>query len=128
MELRNNARWIRDSLGPTLAQEGPLLVDGLTLSCIRELLQDLEHIAVTLDMLRFSRIDKALVEIWKNGSLWPADIVLRAKDLVMRWEDVLGPLKSLRAELWASGGRLEDVRRVNTWKDDSADHSVVCTS
>lgn len=126
VELRNDARWIRDSLGPLLAQEGPLTVDSLTLSCVGELLQDLEHTAVTIDMLRFSRIDKALVEIWKNGSLWPADIVLRAKELVICWEDVLGPLKNLRAELWALGGRLEDVRRVKPWKDDSTDHSAVC--
>lgn len=35
-----------------------------------------------------------------------------AEALLSRWEERVGPLKSVRADLWGKGGRLEGCRKV----------------
>ena len=71
---------------------------------------------MTLDLLRSSRIHKALMVIPATGdAFWPMDIQVRAEELMAKWEDELGPLKNLRADLYGPGGRMEGVRKL-TWK------------
>ena len=71
---------------------------------------------MTLDLLRSSRIHKALMIIVATETAsWPMDILVRAEELITKWEDELGPLKNLRADLYGPGGRMEGVRKL-TWK------------
>ena len=71
---------------------------------------------MTLDLLRSSRIHKALmVIVATEDASWPMDILVRAEELITKWEDELGPLKNLRADLYGPGGRMEGVRKL-TWK------------
>ena len=51
-----------------------------------------------------------------GNTCWPMDILVHAEELITKWEDELGPLKSLRADLYGPGGRMEGVRKI-TWKD-----------
>ena len=71
---------------------------------------------MTIDLLRTSHIHKALMVIvaTENAS-WPMDVLVRAEELMTKWEDELGPLKDLRADLYGPGGRMEGVRKL-TWK------------
>ena len=67
---------------------------------------------MTADLLRYSRIEKALVVIAAGGGAWPADASLMAEALLVSWEERVGALKNVRADLWGVGGRLEGCRRV----------------
>ena len=50
-----------------------------------------------------------------GNACWPMDIRVRAEELMTKWEADLGPLKHLRVDLYAPGGRMEGVRKL-TWK------------
>lgn len=116
-ELRMHSRHIRDVLSPLLSRE-PLLTrsDSATLHSIFKLL---EGTTMTLELLRFSRMEKALQLIVAIGpSVWPIGIIVQAENMIRKWEDQLGQgtLKNLRADLWGSCGRLEGVRRIKDWR------------
>ena len=56
-----------------------------------------------------------MVIVATGDASWPMDILVRAEELIAKWEDELGPLKNLRADLYGPGGRMEGVRKL-TWK------------
>lgn len=51
-----------------------------------------------------------------GNNSWPMDVVVHAEELVTKWEDKLGPLKNVRADIYGPGGRMEGVKKI-TWKD-----------
>ena len=53
-----------------------------------------------------------MVIVAMGNACWPMDVLQRAEDLMTRWEDELGPLKNLRADLYGPGGRMEGVRKI----------------
>ena len=111
--LRTHSRYIRDELGPLLIREPAMT--GPDSATIRSIFRLLKSTAITLDDLRFSRMEKALQLIVVTGaSVWPMDVVVEAENTLQRWEDRFGQgsLKNLRADLWGEGGRLEGVRRI----------------
>ena len=80
---------------------------------IHSIFKKLESTPMTLDLLRFSRIEKALMVIANTGpSWWPVEVVEQAEEMIQRWEDQLGPLKNLRADLHGQGGRLEGLSKI----------------
>ena len=89
------------------------------MALLRSTLLKVNAISANLDVLRFSRIEKALLLISTPG--WPADIAAMARKILVRWEDALGPLQELRADLWGIGGRLEGVRKVEFTMPDDAE-------
>lgn len=113
-ELLLSSRYIRDTLVPLLAKQPKLShADSL---CLRSIFKTLDVTPMTVDLLRRSRIHKALLVIAATGDAsWPMDILVRAEELIAKWEDELGPLKHLRADLYGPGGRMEGVRKM-TWK------------
>ena len=118
-ELRLHSRYIRDTLVPLLAKQ-PKLNESDSV-CLHSIFKTLDAILMTLDLLRYSRIEKALMVIVAMGNAcWPIDILEHAEDLITRWEDELGPLKHLRADLYGPGGRMEGVRKI-TWEDGTPD-------
>lgn len=119
-ELRTHSRYIRDNLMPLVGRNGrDCGLNSRDLALLRSTLLKVNAIPVTLDVLRFSRIGKALVLISTPG--WPADIAAMARKILVRWEDALGPLQELRADLWGIGGRLEGVRKVEFTMPDDAE-------
>ena len=111
-ELLLHSRYIRDTLVPLLAKQ-PKLNHSDTL-LLRSIFKILEATPMTLDLLRSSRIHKALMVIPATGdAFWPMDIQVRAEELMAKWEDELGPLKNLRADLYGPGGRMEGVRKLS---------------
>lgn len=119
-ELRKHSRYIRDNLIPLVSGDrGIYELNNRDLALLRSTLLKVNAISVTLDVLRFSRIERALVLISTPG--WPADIAAMARKILVRWEDALGPLQELRADLWGIGGRLEGVRKVEFTMPDDAE-------
>ncbi|KAL6720512.1 hypothetical protein ACLMJK_002436 [Lecanora helva] len=117
-ELRLHARYIRDTLVPILARQSKLTQSDNAL--LRSILKRLDSTQMTLDLLRYSRMEKALMVIAATGaSTWPMEIVMKAEELIQKWEDELGPLKNLRADLHGPGGRLEGVRKLTDGKKES---------
>lgn len=119
-ELRTHSRYIRDTLIPLAGGDGGHCeVNSRDLALLRFTLLKVNAISVTLDVLRFSRIEKALLLI--STPEWPADIAALARKILVRWEDALGPLQELRADLWGIGGRLEGVRKDEFTMPDDAE-------
>lgn len=119
-ELRTHSRYIRDNLIPLVGGDrGVCELNSRDLALLRSTLIKVNAISVTLDVLRFSRIEKALLLISTPG--WPADIAAMARKILVRWENALGPLQELRADLWGIGGRLEGVRKVEFTMPDDAE-------
>ncbi|KAL8674031.1 MAG: hypothetical protein Q9168_001563 [Polycauliona sp. 1 TL-2023] len=104
------SRWIRDHLAPKKAKDGSVAAVNhfYDLTPLRSALDELIVSPMDLDTLRYSRMEKALQRIVEaEGGNWPPDIILKAKDLIARWEKSIGPLQRVRTDLWATGGRLE---------------------
>lgn len=114
-ELRLHSRYIRDTLVPLLSKQSRLSHSDSV--CLHSIFKTLDAIPMTIELLRYSRIEKALMAIAATGSAyWPMEILAHAGEMITKWEDELGPLKNLRADLYGPGGRMEGVRKI-TWKD-----------
>ena len=109
--LRTHSRFIRDYLAPIMASNRYTMSrsDHKTLNSV---FVSLSELCVTEAALRYSRIHKALIMITSGGAPWPAEFILLAETLLEQWEKKLGPLKDIRPDLWAPGGRLHGLRRV----------------
>ncbi|KAG8528910.1 uncharacterized protein KY384_006599 [Bacidia gigantensis] len=105
--LRLHATYIRDTLVPLLSSDRDLPIQEAIL--LRNILSKISRISpIATDMLRQTRIERALKIIATSGSPWPADTVRQAKVILRRWEKEVGfPLDSIRADLFGRGGRLE---------------------
>ncbi|KAL8950376.1 MAG: hypothetical protein Q9222_003593 [Ikaeria aurantiellina] len=117
-DLLAHSRYIRDILAPRIAS-GEIQAAGehaFDLTHLRSALEELEKTTMNLATLRFSRMEKALQRIIEapHGS-WPPDIVVKARTLMIRWEESIGPLQKVRSDLWATGGRLEGLARPKKW-------------
>lgn len=116
-ELRTHSRHIRDTLAPAVAINSDSPLNQTDLSFVRAALDRADAIPMTLDLLRYSRIHKALVQIAVAGKGWPLEMVIQADDILMKWEITLGPLQDLQADLWGPGGRLEGLMKLKNWQD-----------
>ncbi len=110
--LRVIARHIRDALGPLVAREGGEVLSTTNIAELLAFFGDVKKTAMTIEMIRYSRIEKAMMEICGPGTRWPPDLIKRAEDVIDRWERSLGPVKYVKANLWGPNGRLEGVTKV----------------
>ena len=114
-ELRLHSRYIRDALVPHLSREQSLSHSDTVI--VHNIFKKLKSTPMTLDLLRFSRMEKALMVIIATGaSCWPMELVVKAEEMMQKWEDQIGPLKDLRADLYGPGGKLEGLRKITTWE------------
>ena len=114
-ELRLHSRYIRDTLVPHLSREQSLSHSDTVI--VHNIFKKLKSTPMTLDLLRFSRMEKALMVIIATGaSCWPMELVVKAEEMMQKWEDQIGPLKDLRADLYGPGGKLEGLRKITTWE------------
>lgn len=120
-DLLAHSRYIRDTLVPRLAKGSNVVLGKSTfdLAPLRSALEELHKSPMTVEILSFSRIEKALQKIVEaRGSGWPPDIVSKARDLTVRWEESLGSLQRVKTDLWGLGGRLEGLAKPgkSLWK------------
>lgn len=109
-DLLIHSRFIRDELAPLVASKGHLTLALDEISTLGLIMVSLNAVSMTLDLLRYSRVDKAL-RLIAMGSEWPLEIMMQAEELVTKWELALGSLQSIHADLWAPGGRLQGIGR-----------------
>ena len=106
-ELLQHSRYIREQLKTTVIVAGgiPRADDEL----LRSVLDRLGTVRVTTALLRFSRIEKALLSIIDNEhGGWSPGIVGEAQNVFEKWSDDLGQdLRHVRADFFGIGGRLE---------------------
>ena len=114
-ELRLHSRYIRDTLVPHLSREQHLNHSDTVI--VNSIFKKLKSTPMTLDLLRYSRMEKALMVIVATGvSCWPMEVVIMAEEMMQKWEDQMGPLKDLRADLYGPDGKLERLRKITTWE------------
>lgn len=116
-ELLLHSRYIRDDLAQMLARTPDSTLPPSDSVLIRSILSKLNVIKMNLNLLRYSRIEKALMVIAIPGTGWPIDISKQAIRLLEKWGNTLGSLKHLRADLYEPGGRLEGVMKITSWRD-----------
>lgn len=109
-ELLEHSRYIRDYLAPMLDRTSELPASELGL--LHNIFDRLNLIPVTMPLLRYSRIEKALLTMTRSSaSGWPVDIVEQAEDLLLQWEIGLGQsLTDVKTNLLGPGGGLEGLR------------------
>jgi hypothetical protein len=120
--LLSHSRYIRDVLAPILAQKGGRLNEQQIIA-LKTIFASLGSVRMTRELLQHSRIEKALSMIAVEGNAWPVDAILLSEALVNAWEDRIGPLRTIRADLWGPGGRLEGVMKLRT---PTGDVSMSC--
>jgi hypothetical protein len=107
--LRETASWIRDVLEPLVARDGPHSLDSNDVLNLHSLLLDLQIEAIPIHVLRYSRIYLAVREIHGKATRWPGRLVDEADKVVERWEENVGPLRTIRTPLYEKGGRLHGI-------------------
>ena len=115
--LRIHSRYIRDTLAPALSRTGGTLTD-VQLATLKSIFASISAVPMTMEYLQYSRIEKALAVIASGGGAWPADASLMAEALLTSWEDRIGPLKNVRADLWGKGSRLEGCKKLVDWDEE----------
>ena len=126
-DLRLHSRYIRDTLVPLLSREQKLSHSDMAL--VHFIFKKLKSTLMTLDLLRYSRMEKALMVIVATGaSCWPMEVVVSAEEMIQKWEDQLGPLKDLRADLYGPDGKLEGLRKITTWEHGREERDDVWTN
>ena len=118
-----HSRYIRDVLAPVIAREGGRLNEQ-QMAALRTIFASLSTVKITTELLQYSRIEKALGIIAVEGSVWPVDATLFAEALLSTWENSIGPLRNIRADLWGPGGRLEGTRRLMNLGGEPESHEV----
>lgn len=119
--LRAYARWVRDVLGPLVAREGGSVLNPMTLTDLDMFFADLNKTVLTLELIRYSRVEKSMMEICGPGTRWPVNLITMAERVIEEWEGYLGPLKRVRVNLWGPGGRLEGVTKAGGWQQSVRD-------
>ena len=120
--LLTHSRYIRDHLVPVLAREGKL--NEQQRSELRTIFASLATVKITVELLQYSRIEKALAAMCTEGSAWPVDATLLAEALLSAWEISVGPMRNIRADLWGPGGRLEGTAKFKPMKDEATADEV----
>lgn len=114
-----HSRYIRDVLEPVVAKKGGRLNEE-EITALKTIFASLSNVKMTRELIQYSRIEKALSiiavqgDIGGEGDAWPVDAILMSEALLNSWEDSIGPLRTIRADLWGPGGRLEGVRKLKT--------------
>ncbi|KXT04541.1 hypothetical protein AC578_8663 [Pseudocercospora eumusae] len=108
-DLRKQARWIRDTLDPQVAQDGPDALHSDDILTLDELLRGLLDSGLGAEDIRYSRIHLAVNAISGKATRWPRKLIDRCESLRTTWEQSYGPLGELGTPLYEPGGRLHGI-------------------
>lgn len=122
--LRIHSRYICDTLLPLVTDEGGSKLNDRDIGFLRTTLYEINAIPITLDLLRYSRIEKVLAFIAMDPR-WPAEVMSKAQKILQKWENSLGPVDDLRGDLWGSRGRLEGLKKMKGGCGATADRAEV---
>ena len=113
-ELRTWSRYIRDVLAPRVARGGEEAISHVTINGIHDFLADLSGMVIDLEVLKFSKVHTALMEMVMPGSGWSLAVVSKVETLLVLWKERFGELEAaVKIDLWAPGGRMEGVVKLD---------------
>lgn len=107
--LKEQARWIRDTLDVQVAQDGPEALHSDDILTLDELLRGLVGSGISLEDIRYSRIHLVVNEIAGRATRWPRKLIEKCETLKTAWEQSYGPLQDLGTPLYEPGGRLHGI-------------------
>ncbi|KAI9721835.1 MAG: hypothetical protein M1812_002171 [Candelaria pacifica] len=108
-ELRRLSKWISDDLDPQISQDDQDVLDHDTLRRLRTFFTALGSTTIDIEDIGYSKVDRALLDICKAQTKWPADLVKRAEISLQTLEQRLG---SLRKET------LEELRALEPYENE----------
>jgi hypothetical protein len=108
--IHHHAAWIRNELRFLVASQGGAALKREEYASLMRFLEKLESTDVSVELLRASRVDKAMLEICESSG-WPVGASRRAERVLKRWEKRLGSLGELRPGLWDRGGRMHGCKK-----------------
>lgn len=111
-ELRSWSRYVRDVVAKVVAHGGEVLVSPVSIDDVHGFLAELKDTAMDIELLRYSKVHTALIEMSAPGSGWSPSVAMKAEMLLLMWEERFGPLKDVKTDLWGAGGRLEGLTMV----------------
>lgn len=126
--LRTHSRYICDTLLPLVTDEQGSKLNDRDICFLRTILYEVNATPITLDLLRCSRIEKALAFIAMDPR-WPAEATSKAEKILKKWEKSLGRVDDLRADLWGPRGRLEGLTKIKSrWGTTAEKAEVNCSA
>ena len=117
-EIRYRTGHIRDTLAPQVARGGEHAISGVSVKEVDRFLADIKKVKMDIELLNYSRVHKALIEMSTFGSGWSPAIMWKSEMVLLTWEEEIGSLRELRADLWGEGGRLEGLKRAEDLTED----------
>ncbi|KAI9829965.1 MAG: hypothetical protein M1819_005937 [Sarea resinae] len=117
-EMRSHASSVRDMLKSLVNCEGEEQLNPDRLQNLENMFVGLKSTDVDADRLKFSRLEKALMEMSAPGSKWPQSLVDLALEVVREWQKKLGDISDSGAPLWAPGGRMHSVSKIGGWAEN----------
>lgn len=107
--LREKSRWIRDTLDPEIAREGPSYLDDRHIVTLVKFLRDLIRARISVDQLARTRIHHAVMCIAGRATRWPKPLIQEADKIIRHWSIRYGSLHEIPGTLYEPGGRLHGV-------------------
>ena len=117
-ELRSWSRYVRDVVAELVARGGEEIVSPVSIDDVHGFLAELKDTFMDIELLRYSKVHTALMEMAAPGSGWSPSVAMKAEMLLLMWEERFGPLKDVKTDLWGVGGRLEGLTMVKDSGED----------
>ncbi|QDS77482.1 hypothetical protein FKW77_000048 [Venturia effusa] len=100
VNLRKTSAWIRDTLDPIMAREGPNDLHPDDVLTLHNVFMDLQHHQISFATMQFSRIHLAVSEVCGKATRWPKKLADEADCVITCLESYYGPLKNVRTPLY----------------------------
>lgn len=107
--LKAHSQWIRSTLDPLIARDGPEAISVEDALYLDQFLRKLLLVTISVQEIRLSRIHLALLEIAGRSTRWPHRLIERAEAVIKVWEARVGRLAEIGIELLGTGGRLDGI-------------------
>ncbi|KAF2104593.1 hypothetical protein NA57DRAFT_70799 [Rhizodiscina lignyota] len=111
--LQNTASWIRDTLDPLIAREGPDIMWPDDCLALQELFQNLQFFPLSKNVIAVTRIHNAVREIAGKATRWPHRLADACDNVIELWERIHGSLEAIRPPLYERGGRLWKISAIS---------------
>ncbi|KAE9969506.1 hypothetical protein EG328_006829 [Venturia inaequalis] len=109
VNLRKTSAWVRDTLDPLMARDGPSELHPDDVLTLHDIFLALQHHQISLATMQFSRIHLAVSEVCGKATRWPTKLADEADRVIRCLESCYGPLETIQTPLYEVGGRLHGI-------------------
>ncbi|QIW96194.1 hypothetical protein AMS68_001712 [Peltaster fructicola] len=111
-DLKSHSHWIRNTLDPLIARDGPEAISVEDALYLDQFFRKILLLTPSVKDIRLSRVHLALLEVAGRSTRWPHRLVERAEAVIRAWEARIGKLADIGIELLGPGGRLDGVASI----------------